>query len=646
MFHPLFSITRPALCGLMGALLFTALPAAGQTAATTGAQATSFVAPRAAADFRSRVEQVYFNGKALVFDESSLTYFCPLPSSLRGGADLTLHITAQMKPGAEGYTLRFEDWEPAADGSVTVKHVNCTRTYGLSLLSEDAQTAVGSVRVAFTFLPLVEVNVASCNADDYTRGSLRVTDPDTEGQDQTWVADYRYRGSSALGYNKKSYAVKLRDAGGESADGSFFGLREDNNWILDAMAVDRSCMRNRVSTDLWNDFATEPYYQRDGREDEGRTGTRGRFVELFLNGSYHGLYCMTEKMDRKQLKLKKYKEAEGSDPDEVRGTLYKSSQWSYEVLMGHEPDVRSYPGRSPRAYDNNNRLETWADYEVKYPDYEEERIDWGPLWRAINFVATSSDEQFADSVGEYFDRPVLDDYYLFIELMLATDNHGKNMYFFNYNIQEEADGRKMGIAPWDLDGTWGRRWDGSSELTGPSQDFETYLWAHEHGTFTLYDRLAASRLQWREALAARYAQLREGYFSEASLTNRFRTYAELFAESGTDSREARRWPAYHPDLQADVDYICDWIGQRLEWLDAQYGYEADAIGSAPQTAGQLTAEGGKGCIVLRSAAPVEARIYGAAGRLRRSVRTAGAATRVEGLTPGVYVVAGQKVLVR
>lgn len=646
MFHTLFSITRPALCGLMGALLFAALPAAGQAPATVDAQASAFVAPHAAADFRSRVEQVCFNGKALVFDESSLTYYCPLPSSLRGGADLTLNITAQMAPGAEGYTLRFEDLVPSADGTVTVTSVNCASTYSLYLLSEGSEEAVGSVRVAFTFLPLVEVNVASCNPNDYTRGSLRVTDPDTEGQDQTWVADFRYRGSSALGYDKKSYAVKLRDADGKSADGSFFGLREDNNWILDAMAVDRSCMRNRVSTDLWNDFATQPYYQRDGREDEGRTGTRGRFVEVFLNGRYHGLYCMTEKMDRKQLKLKKYKEAENGEPDVVRGTLYKSSQWSYEVLMGHEPDVRYYPGHSPRPYDNNNRQETWADFEVKYPDYEEERIDWGPLWRAINFVATSSDEHFADSVSEYFDRPVLDDYYLFIELMLATDNHGKNMYFFNYNIQEEADGRKLGIAPWDLDGTWGRRWDGSSQLTGPRQDFETYLWANEHGTFTLYDRLAASRLQWREALAARYAQLRESYFSEASLTGRFRAYAELFAESGADRREERRWQNYHPDLQADVDYICNWIEQRLDWLDAQYGYEPDAIGATPQATGQLTVEGGKGCIRLYAATPGEVCVYGADGRLYRNVRATGTVTLVDGLTPGVYVVAGQKVLVR
>ncbi len=48
----------------------------------------------------------------------------------------------------------------------------------------------------------------------------------------------------------------------------------DNNWILDAMYNDDVCMRNRVSTDLWNDIATQPYHRRKGWEKKAKTGTR------------------------------------------------------------------------------------------------------------------------------------------------------------------------------------------------------------------------------------------------------------------------------------------------------------------------------------------------------------------------------------
>lgn len=137
----------------------------------------------------------------------------------------------------------------------------------------------------------------------YTKGSLRVTFPEDEGLDSIYHADFKIRGASSINYPKKSYAVKLRDAEGNSIDRKLLGLRSDNNWILDAMYVDLACMRNRVCTDLWNDFSVKPYYA--DREKKVRTGTRGKFVEMILNGRHNGIYCMTEKMDRKQLKLKK-----------------------------------------------------------------------------------------------------------------------------------------------------------------------------------------------------------------------------------------------------------------------------------------------------------------------------------------------------
>ena len=118
-------------------------------------------------------------------------------------------------------------------------------------------------------------------------------------------ADIRWRGATSLRYQKKSYAIKLKDASGNKLDASLLGMRSDNSWILDAMAVDKARISNRVSTDLWLDFSRKPYYF--AQEPELVNGTHGKFVEVYLNGRYDGLYGLTEKVDRKQLKLKKYK---------------------------------------------------------------------------------------------------------------------------------------------------------------------------------------------------------------------------------------------------------------------------------------------------------------------------------------------------
>lgn len=310
--------------------------------------------------------------------------------------------------------------------------------------------------------------------------------------------------------------------------------------------------------------------------------------------------------------------------------------------MGYDLGSTSYPGRSPRGYNNNLKQETWAGYEIKYPDWEKQKIDWGPLWNAVNFVATTDDYVFDEEVKNYFDYPVVRDYFLFIELMLATDNHGKNMFFFNYDQKAQKCAKMIGITPWDLDGTWGIRWDGSKSY---AQNFTQY----EHGTHTLFYRLFhSSKWNWFNDLKARYAELRTKQFSEESLTNRFLDYGNLFRESGADVREQNRWNGYHTDILGDVDYIKQWIADRLEFLDKQYNYSpvVDGIQTPTTNEAFFTATGGSRCIVIETNKTCNVKIYSLGGQLVRTVSLDQPITKVEGLNAGVYIVGKQKVVVR
>ena len=110
----------------------------------------------------------------------------------------------------------------------------------------------------------------------------------------------------------RHYKIKFDD------NHSFFGLRNDNKWILDAGQADIFRLRNRIATELWNDFATKPYYINE--QPKALSGVRGEVVEVYLNDEYRGIYCFTECMDRKQLKLKKF-DQDGT----IHGTLWKST---------------------------------------------------------------------------------------------------------------------------------------------------------------------------------------------------------------------------------------------------------------------------------------------------------------------------------
>lgn len=611
------------------------------------------VTPKA---FAEAFDSLRINDKQLVYDGKGNAYFATLPEGMRNGGDYTAKVTYKLKTtNAEGYTLKVNGQEPDADGYVTFDNVDCETLYPIELTNASENVDL-SAKIRFTFLPIVELNCSSVNSKAYTTGSLRVTDPASLGYDSLMIAAFKYRGASSSNYPKRSYAIKLRDENGNSVDRKLLGYRSDNNWILDAMYIDLACMRNRVATDLWNAFECKPYYA--DREKKVRTGTRGKFVEVILNGQWWGLYCMTEKMDRKQLKLKKFVPAAQSTTgeNEVHGVLYKSNQWTYEVFMGHESNDDNdnkqviYPHKKVSDYKNILGQETWCEYEFKYPDYEDEAVEWRPLHDAANMVATSFILNI-DSVKSRFDYPMLRDYYLFIDLLLATDNHGKNLFWYAYDTQG-PEGDKLSLAPWDLDGTFGQDWDGVITNTKDvTLDFDTYIKNYEHGQFAIFD-LIKSRSEWQQDLKDRYAELRiKGVISGDSIANRFANYASLFEASLADQREQNMWSktyhSRHKDIQGGATYAESWIRRRVNWLDQKYGFDAavTAINEAKAEA-YFAALGGVGCISVNAGKAQSVRIYNIAGQLVRNAQVGSGVTTINGIPAGIYVVNGTKVMVK
>lgn len=611
------------------------------------------VTPKA---FAEAFDSLRINDKQLVYDGKGNAYFATLPEGMRNGGDYTAKVTYKLKTtNAEGYTLKVNGQEPDADGYVTFDNVDCETLYPIELTNASENVDL-SAKIQFTFLPIVELNCSSVNSKAYTTGSLRVTDPASLGYDSLMIAAFKYRGASSSNYPKRSYAIKLRDENGNSVDRKLLGYRSDNNWILDAMYIDLACMRNRVATDLWNAFECKPYYA--DREKKVRTGTRGKFVEVILNGQWWGLYCMTEKMDRKQLKLKKFVPASLSTTgeNEVHGVLYKSNQWTYEVFMGHESNDDNdnkqviYPHKKVSDYKNILGQETWCEYEFKYPDYEDEAVEWRPLHDAANMVATSFILNI-DSVKSRFDYPMLRDYYLFIDLLLATDNHGKNLFWYAYDTQG-PEGDKLSLAPWDLDGTFGQDWDGVITNTKDvTLDFDTYIKNYEHGQFAIFD-LIKSRSEWQQDLKDRYAELRiKGVISGDSIANRFANYASLFEASLADQREQNMWSktyhSRHKDIQGGATYAESWIRRRVNWLDQKYGFDAavTAINEAKAEA-YFAALGGVGCISVNAGKAQSVRIYNIAGQLVRNAQVGSGVTTINGIPAGIYVVNGTKVMVK
>lgn len=487
--------------------------------------------------------QFTINGRSVIYDKVSDTYMVSIPENVFG-TDYEVSITLDATAGWNNLSIEGTD---IAD-SYTFKQVEGNKIYKIHALEGDKEVYS---QLTFTFLPLLVLQGSF--GYDYAQGSMSLYSPDaTEPTISLIKAKWRGGSTNTADKHKRNYKIKSINFKGKSQDISLLGMREDNNWILDAGQIDLFRLRNRIATEIWNDFATKPYYA--SKEPKAKSGVAGKVVEVILNNEYRGIYSLTEAMDRKELKLKKYNDKN----QEFHGQLWKVSSWDKATFWDIDKD-----------YDNTQ--ETWHAFETKYPDIDDVNpTDYSPLYEAIDFVANSNDEAFKKEVGDYFDIPVLIDYQLFQETLKPVDNNGKNMYWGIYDV---AKSKKLTLAIWDLDASVGQDWHCSTPLHPDYVLPNTDLGVKDG--FNLYHRLSSLNVDnYNEKVASRYQELRKTYFSEENLISRYQGYYDMLVKSGAASREECKWSkdsdigGYPLNFKSEIEYIKNWIINRLNYLDA------------------------------------------------------------------------------
>jgi hypothetical protein len=435
-----------------------------------------------------------------------------------------------------------------ADGLFRFTDISGTKTYNL-----EAATAEGTVHATLqlTFLPILQLRtLGNTVSNDFVGAELHVQEGDGVCDELKIKVKHRGGTTNEKDRHKRNFKIKVIDDEGGKRDVSLLGLRKDNSWVLDAGQVDLFRLRNYVAAGIWQDFAPRPYYA--DQEPKARSATRGTVVELFVDDRYEGIYHLCEPIDRKQMKLKKF-DADGT----IHGALWKATSFGDATFWN-----------VPAAYDNSaEKNDVW---EVKYPSLEDLcPSDYTTLHDAIEFVATASATEFNRQVADYFDMPVLIDYYLFVNLTNAFDLCGKNIYWAVY---DKAADRRLTPAMWDMDCTMGQNYkdnplhpdyvSSTTPLLVPNKIFHQLL------------RLNTDHFQQR--MAERYANLRQGIFSTSNLQQR---YADVFARlkrCGAVDREEQRWShdtdiAGLPlDMEQELAYITTWIDERMAFLDSNW----------------------------------------------------------------------------
>jgi hypothetical protein len=482
-------------------------------------------------------------GHRAACDTLNHIWLCSVPQSVFGD-----DYSAQVSYGEELTDLVIEGVAVASGETMLFEGIEGGKLYTVTAHLGDS-LITGSI--TFTWLPIVEINGTFNNSFKY--GTVTVSEPDSAFA-EPMQAKVKWRGGATNtgSKHKRNYRIKFIAEDSTKMNRRFFGLRNDNSWNLDAGQMDFLRVRNRVSTDLWLDMARKPWYA--DSVNNVRNGSRGQMVEVLLNGAYVGIYNMCEPIDRKQLKLKRYDVLPNRRID-FRGQLWTAYKWTRTVSMS-DPQ--------PRGLGTT----LWDGFELKYPDRDEVKtVKWTALNDAVWFAnrADADISLRADSMGYYFDLPVMQDYYIFIIALQAIDNESKNIY---YGCYDTKDAPRLTMVPWDLDICLGQNYSPSVDYPDMIKPNRGLDWiAH----LPMADMMDVP--EYHDQVFERYWQLRETKLNTDSLVDRYRAAVRELEECGAAEREENRWSkdtdlaGKDLDLSAEMDYVEDWIRKRMEYLD-------------------------------------------------------------------------------
>ena len=499
------------------------------------------------------VKKLDFSSKTMLYNQSRRQYMNPRKSLLYIVIGFIsfyqMNIEAQnvkAKKGSFGVDKinKIIVWHQSNIDSVSLANINIKRfrfknnyklvdtVNSLSYAEKYAVTRKGtSYALYITKLPLVQIDVDTIlNKDSKVLGRYRYYNGNRFIESGMGI---EYRGNLSLTYPKKTFDLEFWSDSirNKSRDVQFKNLRDDDDWILDGLYNEPLRFRSYIAANLWTAIH-KPYYQ--GEDSGAKSGFDVAFVEVFQNRKYQGVFALSESVDRKLLNLKKNKD------QIIKGELFKAS--SYEGAPGFK--------KAPK-YDN--LFPHWGGFEMIYPvlDYQSH---WEDLAQLITLVVNGTEEAFTENIAGKIDLENTIDYFLFINLLRATDNLGKNYYLARYDKEDP-----YFFIPWDLDGVMGIIQDGKRIAT-----------TNDILSNGLFDRLLQTNPNgFKGKLKLRWNELRKNEFDESELQSSMEELYSKFQTEKIYEREHLIWPNER-SIEDDYAYLLTWLKNRLIYLDTYF----------------------------------------------------------------------------
>ncbi len=482
------------------------------------------------------LEALVFDEQQLFFDASSDTFYY----SLEEGSRSAYNPRVEFRTAADAFMEELGEVRVAVLGErITKEDVRAARVFRLAAYNDSFYHEYALV---CTTLPLMNIESDTQVGDEDVPVHMTLFD-NRKGAAQRLTqsdGDMHIRGGSTRTYPKKGYKLSLtKESLGNNVrlnKVSLLGMRQDDDWILYAAYNDPEKIRNVFSSVLWkNTCAMDNAFGIDN-------GMEYRYVELFLNGEYWGLYALGYPIDDLQLSI-----------DTSQGErLYKKSTWDSEDYMLSLPDI----GVAGYKADEDAGLEVWTPLKEHFATLHSDWADAQKMYAGIDI-----------------DNAI--DMYLFLNLIQGIDHVGvinslsaKNLFL---SFHKKDGQEKVLYTPWDMDITWGLQWTGDAE----TNLCKAYGIPSSQNTVWGLGNLPSLILNGDDKvwglILEKYWTLREDLWSEENLNALIDGFEKDIYGSGAFLRDMARWQdGSYWDAKRGLTDFRGFVAARLRETDDYY----------------------------------------------------------------------------
>ena len=319
---------------------------------------------------------------------------------------------------------------------------------------------------------------------------------------------------------KHSYSFNIKENLITGNVPQILDFESSKRFSLSALYYDRSLSRQKLAYDIYKSF------------DKNNISPDSRFVELFINGQYRGVYLLSRRVERDMFAIENY-----NKKDEQHSVIYEASNKKAEYL---------------------NTTEGFSQME---PDYKNDGPYFEPLEQLVGFIADSEKQEFVKNVGDIADIDNIVDNHILFLLSGSTNKLASNQFIYRGN----KEGDKFNFSP------------GSHYISGFGRDQYSNKINPTDITYAtkLYNRLYEDK-DYRQKLKERWNYLRQDIITADRINEDLDKNILLLNDA--QYRNFKKWPTADDVYSDDYDFLDDlkymkaFADERILWLDNYINY--------------------------------------------------------------------------